>query len=47
MLRHTIAVLLAGFSMATSPAQAADPLDRDGMMADIAQKVIPRIRDGS
>jgi hypothetical protein len=37
MLRHTVAVLLAGFSMATSPAQAADPLDRDRLMADITR----------
>ncbi len=37
MLRHTVAVLLAGFSMATSPAQAADPLDRDRLMADVTR----------
>lgn len=37
MLRHTVAVLLAGFSMTTSPAQAADPIDTDRMMADIAR----------
>jgi len=37
MLRHIAAVLLAGFSMAISPARAADPLDRDRMMADVAR----------
>jgi hypothetical protein len=37
MLRHIVAVLIAGFSMATSPAQAADPLDTDRMMADITR----------
>ncbi len=36
MLRQTVAVLLAGFSMVTLPAQA-DPLDRDRLMADIAR----------
>ena len=37
MLRHTVAVLLAGFSMAISPALAADPLDRDRLMADVTR----------
>jgi hypothetical protein len=36
MLRHIVAVLLAGFSMAISPAHA-DPLDTDRLMADITR----------
>jgi hypothetical protein len=36
MLRHTVAVLLAGFSMAISPARA-DPLDTERLMADITR----------
>ena len=37
MLRHTVAVLLAEITMAISPAQAADPLDTDRLMADITR----------
>jgi hypothetical protein len=36
MLRHTAAVLLAGLTMAISPAHA-DPLDTDRLMADITR----------
>ncbi|HSI01752.1 MAG TPA: hypothetical protein VLA02_14200 [Reyranella sp.] len=37
MTRHTIALLLAGFAMAISPARAADPLAADRLMADVAR----------
>jgi hypothetical protein len=37
MTRHSIALLLAGFAMAISPARAADPLTTDRLMADIAR----------